>query len=95
MQPFNPHLSPLPDVPPSRHYDPQECFARTRERRGGASSAAHRARRDAVDRSVGQEYADEVEHVKHTIWALRSKIEVDPGDPKYIITERGFGYQFE
>jgi len=43
----------------------------------------------------GPEYAGEVEHVKHYIWTLRSKLEVDPGDPKHIITERGFGYRFE
>lgn len=43
----------------------------------------------------GPEYAGEVEHVKHYIWTLRSKIEADPGDPKHIITERGFGYRFE
>ena len=43
----------------------------------------------------GPEYAGEVEHVKHYIWTLRSKIEIDPGDPKHIITERGFGYRFE
>jgi two-component system KDP operon response regulator KdpE len=43
----------------------------------------------------GSEYAGEVEHVKHTVWAVRSKIEVDPGDPKHILTERGFGYRFE
>src|SRR5512141_2258957 len=36
----------------------------------------------------GPEYAGEVEHVKHYIWTLRSKIEIDPGDPKHIITER-------
>jgi two-component system KDP operon response regulator KdpE len=43
----------------------------------------------------GPEYAGEVEHVKHYIWTLRSKLEVDPGDPRHIITERGFGYRFE
>jgi two-component system KDP operon response regulator KdpE len=43
----------------------------------------------------GAEYAGEVEHVKHYIWALRKKIERDPGDPKHILTERGFGYRFE
>ena len=43
----------------------------------------------------GSEYAGEVEHVKHYIWTLRSKIEVDPGDPKHILTVRGFGYRFE
>ncbi len=43
----------------------------------------------------GPEYAGETEQVKHFIWALRKKIEVDPGDPKHLVTERGFGYRFE
>lgn len=43
----------------------------------------------------GPEYAGEAEHVKHFIWTLRKKIEADPGDPKHLITERGFGYRFE
>ncbi len=43
----------------------------------------------------GPQYAGEVEQVKHFIWTLRKKIEVDPGDPKHLITERGFGYRFE
>ena len=43
----------------------------------------------------GTAYAGEVEYVKHFIWALRKKIEADPGDPKHIRTERGFGYRFE
>lgn len=43
----------------------------------------------------GTEYAGEAEHVKHYIWTLRKKIEADPGDPKHLIAERGFGYRFE
>jgi two-component system, OmpR family, KDP operon response regulator KdpE len=43
----------------------------------------------------GSAYAGEVEHVKHYIWALRKKIEADPGDPQHLMTERGFGYRFE
>lgn len=43
----------------------------------------------------GPGYANEVEHVKHFIWALRKKTEGDPGDPQHILTERGFGYRFE
>ncbi len=43
----------------------------------------------------GPQYAGEVEQVKHFVWTLRKKIETDPGDPKHIITERGFGYRFE
>ncbi|MFQ5436026.1 MAG: response regulator transcription factor [Anaerolineae bacterium] len=42
----------------------------------------------------GPQYAGEVKHVKHYIWTLRKKIEVDPGDPRHILTERGFGYRF-
>ncbi|HLF91354.1 MAG TPA: response regulator transcription factor [Anaerolineales bacterium] len=43
----------------------------------------------------GEAYAGEVEHVKRYIWALRKKIERDPGDPRHILTERGYGYRFE
>lgn len=43
----------------------------------------------------GSQYVGEIEHVKHYIWAIRRKIEADPGDPKHLITERGYGYRFE
>jgi two-component system KDP operon response regulator KdpE len=43
----------------------------------------------------GSPYAGELEHVKHYIWTLRKKIEADPGDPRHLLTERGFGYRFE
>lgn len=43
----------------------------------------------------GPQYVGEIEHIKHYIWALRKKIEADPGDPKHILTERGYGYRFE
>jgi DNA-binding response OmpR family regulator len=43
----------------------------------------------------GPAYAGEAEHIKHYIWTLRKKIEIDPGDPKHLLTERGFGYRFE
>jgi DNA-binding response OmpR family regulator len=43
----------------------------------------------------GPQYAGEIDFVKHFIWALRKKIEKDPGNPKHLITERGFGYRFE
>lgn len=43
----------------------------------------------------GEKYRGEVEHVKHYIWALRKKLEIDPGNPQHIVTERGFGYRFE
>ena len=48
-----------------------------------------------VEKVWGPAYSGEVEQVKHFIWTLRKKIETDPGDPKHLITERGFGYRFE
>lgn len=48
-----------------------------------------------LDEVWGAEFAREAEHVKHYIWALRKKLESDPGSPKHILTERGFGYRFE
>ncbi len=48
-----------------------------------------------LDEVWGHQYVGESEHVKHFIWTLRQKIEADPGDPKHLITERGFGYRFE
>jgi two-component system, OmpR family, KDP operon response regulator KdpE len=43
----------------------------------------------------GPGYAGDIEQVKHFIWSLRKKIEADPGDPRHLLTERGFGYRFE
>ena len=48
-----------------------------------------------LDEVWGAEYTGELDHVKHYIWALRKKLEQDPGDPQHILTERGFGYRFE
>jgi len=48
-----------------------------------------------LDEVWGHPYVGESEYVKHFIWTLRKKIEADPGDPKHLITERGFGYRFE
>ncbi|MBN1992268.1 MAG: response regulator transcription factor [Anaerolineae bacterium] len=35
-----------------------------------------------------------IENVKWYVWRLRKKVEKQPGNPKYIITERGVGYRF-
>lgn len=43
----------------------------------------------------GSAYSGEIEHVKRYIWSLRKKVELDPGNPLHILTERGFGYRFE
>lgn len=35
-----------------------------------------------------------IRSVKWYIWSLRRKIEKDPHNPRFILTERGFGYRF-
>jgi two-component system KDP operon response regulator KdpE len=42
----------------------------------------------------GPEYRDEVQYLRLYINYLRQKIEVDPANPQYILTERGIGYRF-
>lgn len=42
----------------------------------------------------GSEYVDQPNYVKLYVWRLRQKIEEDPGEPTYILTERGLGYRF-
>lgn len=42
----------------------------------------------------GYEYRDEAHYVRLYVNYLREKIEEDPANPKYIITERGVGYRF-
>jgi DNA-binding response OmpR family regulator len=42
----------------------------------------------------GHEYRDETHYIRLYITYLRQKIEEDPGNPKYILTERGLGYRF-
>lgn len=42
----------------------------------------------------GEEYRDEAHYVRLYINYLRQKIEPDPANPKYILTERGTGYRF-
>jgi two-component system KDP operon response regulator KdpE len=42
----------------------------------------------------GPEYRDEIQYLRLYINYLRQKIEVDPAEPRYILTERGIGYRF-
>jgi len=42
----------------------------------------------------GYEYRDEPHYVRLYVNYLRQKLEVDPSNPKYILTERGVGYRF-
>ncbi len=42
----------------------------------------------------GYEYRDQPHYVRLYINYLRKKLEEDPANPKYILTERGVGYRF-
>ena len=42
----------------------------------------------------GYEYRDETHYVRLYVNYLREKIEEDPSNPRYILTERGIGYRF-
>lgn len=42
----------------------------------------------------GFEYQDEPHYVRLYVNYLRKKLEEDPSNPKYILTERGVGYRF-
>jgi two-component system KDP operon response regulator KdpE len=42
----------------------------------------------------GYEYRDEPHYVRLYINYLRQKLEANPSEPKYILTERGVGYRF-
>jgi two-component system, OmpR family, KDP operon response regulator KdpE len=47
-------------------------------------------------RSVwGPEYGNELEYLRTFVRQLRLKIEDDPGNPKYLLTDSHFGYRFD
>jgi two-component system KDP operon response regulator KdpE len=48
-----------------------------------------------LEKVWGWEWVDDIDHLRIYIWHLRHKIEPDPTQPKYIITEPGVGYYFQ
>jgi len=50
--------------------------------------------RQLLERVWGWEYVDDLDYVRIYVWHLRHKIEPDPSQPRYIITEPGVGYYF-
>ncbi|MDD4986995.1 MAG: response regulator transcription factor [Dehalococcoidales bacterium] len=48
-----------------------------------------------LSRVWGPEYKDEDQYVRLYITYLRQKIEKDPKNPQYILSERGLGYRFK
>jgi two-component system KDP operon response regulator KdpE len=47
-----------------------------------------------LQRVWGPEYQRETQYLHVYVQRLRSKIEDDPADPRYIVTETGVGYRF-
>jgi two-component system KDP operon response regulator KdpE len=42
----------------------------------------------------GPEYADHIEYLRVYMRQLRKKLEDDPDQPRYLLTEPGIGYRF-
>jgi two-component system response regulator RegX3 len=52
-------------------------------------------RMQLIDRVWGADYVGDTKTLDVHIKRLRSKIEPDPGNPRYLLTVRGLGYKFE
>ncbi len=51
--------------------------------------------RDLLEQVWGWEYIDDVDYLRVYIWHLRRKLEPEPKNPRYVLTEHGVGYRFE
>jgi two-component system KDP operon response regulator KdpE len=47
-----------------------------------------------LQRVWGPEYGDETEYLRVFMGRLRRKLEPDPANPRYLVTEPGVGYKF-
>jgi len=52
-------------------------------------------RMQLIDRIWGADYVGDTKTLDVHVKRLRSKIEPDPGNPRYLVTVRGLGYKFE
>jgi two-component system, OmpR family, response regulator RegX3 len=52
-------------------------------------------RMQLIDRVWGADYVGDTKTLDVHVKRLRSKIEPDPANPKYLVTVRGLGYKFE
>ena len=52
-------------------------------------------RAQLIDRVWGADYVGDTKTLDVHVKRLRSKIEPDPANPKYLVTVRGLGYKFE
>src|SRR5690606_3422521 len=48
-----------------------------------------------IDRVWGADYVGDTKTLDVHVKRLRSKIEPDPGSPRFLVTVRGLGYKFE
>lgn len=53
------------------------------------------SQRDLLEQVWGREYIDDVYYPRVYVSQLRRKVEVDPANPIYILTEHRVGYRFE
>ncbi|TVR22299.1 MAG: DNA-binding response regulator [Anaerolineaceae bacterium] len=53
------------------------------------------SQRDLLEQVWGEEYIDDIYYPRVYISQLRRKIEPDPSNPTYILTEHRIGYRFE
>jgi two-component system KDP operon response regulator KdpE len=51
--------------------------------------------RQILESVWGWEYRDSVNYVHVYVWHLRQKLEEDPKNPQYLLTEHGVGYRFQ
>ncbi len=52
-------------------------------------------RNQLIDRVWGADYVGDTKTLDVHVKRLRSKIEPEPGSPRYLVTVRGLGYKFE